>query len=99
MTDADDESLTPPEELPKTQAEFFLRAAEKVRSRFPQGPGIYLMQDHAGRVIYVGKAKNLRAGRAAISCRRPPKNAGPLNWSARSTTSTSSRPKVKSTPC
>ena len=35
-------------------------AAEKVRA-FPQTPGVYLMKDGAGRVIYVGKAKNLRA--------------------------------------
>jgi excinuclease ABC subunit C len=35
-------------------------AAQKVRS-FPQTPGVYLMKDGAGRVIYVGKAKNLRA--------------------------------------
>ena len=35
-------------------------AAEKVRS-FPHSPGVYLMKDAAGRVIYVGKAKNLRA--------------------------------------
>ena len=35
-------------------------AAEKARS-FPQTPGVYLMKDAAGRVIYVGKAKNLRA--------------------------------------
>ncbi len=35
-------------------------AAEKVRS-FPRTPGVYLMKDAAGRVIYVGKAKNLRA--------------------------------------
>jgi excinuclease ABC subunit C len=35
-------------------------AADKVRS-FPQTPGVYLMKDAAGRVIYVGKAKNLRA--------------------------------------
>jgi excinuclease ABC subunit C len=34
--------------------------AEKVRS-FPQVPGVYLMKDAAGVVIYVGKAKNLRA--------------------------------------
>lgn len=34
-------------------------AAEKVRS-FPHSPGVYLMKDHAGRVIYVGKAKDLR---------------------------------------
>ncbi|NUQ63434.1 MAG: excinuclease ABC subunit UvrC [Pirellulales bacterium] len=34
-------------------------AAEKVRS-FPHTPGVYLMKDGAGRVIYVGKAKDLR---------------------------------------
>jgi excinuclease ABC subunit C len=51
----------PPESLPKTQAEFFARACEKVRSKFPTGPGVYLFQDRAGRVIYIGKAKNLRA--------------------------------------
>jgi len=34
--------------------------AEKVR-QFPTTPGVYLMKDVAGRVIYVGKAKNLRA--------------------------------------
>ena len=33
--------------------------AEKVK-QFPTGPGIYLMKDAQGRVIYVGKAKNLR---------------------------------------
>ena len=38
----------------------FQYAAEKVRS-FPQTPGVYLMKDIAGRVIYVGKAKNLRS--------------------------------------
>jgi len=34
-------------------------AAEKVRS-FPHNPGVYLMKDRSGRVIYVGKAKDLR---------------------------------------
>lgn len=38
----------------------FRRAADKVRE-FPQTSGVYLMKDSAGRVIYVGKAKNLRA--------------------------------------
>lgn len=32
---------------------------EKVRS-FPQSPGVYLMKDEKGRVIYIGKAVNLR---------------------------------------
>jgi excinuclease ABC subunit C len=34
--------------------------ADKVR-QFPQTAGVYLMKDDKGRVIYVGKAKNLRA--------------------------------------
>lgn len=38
----------------------FRQSANKVKS-FPQTPGVYLMKDHAGTVIYVGKAKNLRA--------------------------------------
>jgi excinuclease ABC subunit C len=33
---------------------------DKVK-QFPTGPGIYLMKDARGRVIYVGKAKNLRS--------------------------------------
>ena len=36
-----------------------LEPREKVRG-FPTSPGIYLMKDAQGRVIYVGKAKNLR---------------------------------------
>lgn len=50
-----------PADLPKSQVEFFLRAAEKVRTQFPDTPGVYLFQDKLGRVIYIGKAKNLRA--------------------------------------
>src|ERR1700677_1031708 len=33
--------------------------AEKVK-HFPAAPGVYLMKDELGRVLYVGKAKNLR---------------------------------------
>jgi excinuclease ABC subunit C len=56
-----DDAAQLPEALPKTQAEFFARAAEKVRSKFPSAPGVYLFQDKAGRVIYIGKAKSLRS--------------------------------------
>ena len=28
---------------------------------YPDGPGVYLMKDETGRVLYIGKAKNLRA--------------------------------------
>jgi excinuclease ABC subunit C len=34
--------------------------AEKVK-QFPTTPGVYLMKDDQGRVIYIGKAKNLRS--------------------------------------
>jgi excinuclease ABC subunit C len=45
-------SETPPPDQPLTPA-------EKVR-QFPAAPGVYLMKDSQGRVLYVGKAKNLR---------------------------------------
>ena len=32
---------------------------EKVR-RLPEKPGVYLMKDRLGRIIYVGKAKSLK---------------------------------------
>src|SRR5437868_13924885 len=35
-------------------------ASEKVKT-FPTTPGVYLMKDAQGVVIYVGKAKNLRS--------------------------------------
>ncbi|MEX2175073.1 MAG: excinuclease ABC subunit UvrC [Pirellulaceae bacterium] len=38
----------------------FRRAAAKVRE-FPRTPGVYLLKDSAGRVIYIGKAKSLRS--------------------------------------
>lgn len=53
----------PPPKPPTVPIDFGLgygHAAAKVRE-FPQTPGVYLMKDSVGRVIYVGKAKNLRA--------------------------------------
>ena len=42
------------------ETETTLGPAEKVK-QFPTTPGLYLMKDAQGRVIYVGKAKNLRS--------------------------------------
>ncbi|MFV2067672.1 MAG: UvrB/UvrC motif-containing protein, partial [Pirellulales bacterium] len=36
------------------------QVAKKAKS-FPQTPGVYLFKDRAGRVLYIGKAKNLRS--------------------------------------
>lgn len=46
----------------------YRKAAEKVAS-FPMKPGVYLMKSSQGRVIYIGKAKRLRA-RASSYFRR-----------------------------
>ena len=43
---------------------------EPLRSRLPEGPGVYLFKDAAGAVIYVGKAKNLKK-RVLSYYRRP----------------------------
>jgi len=50
-------TLVPPSER-KTPEEFI---ATFETSRVPTSPGCYLMHDEAGKVIYVGKAKNLRS--------------------------------------
>ena len=33
---------------------------KSIQSRMPEDPGVYLFKDRSGRVIYVGKAKNLK---------------------------------------
>jgi excinuclease ABC subunit C len=45
-----------------------LPPAEKVKS-FPTTPGVYLMKDGRGEVLYVGKAKNLRSRAATYFTR------------------------------
>ncbi len=42
---------------------------------FPNGPGVYLMKDARGRMLYVGKAKNLR--KRVASYFRPPEQLEP----------------------
>lgn len=53
LPDEAPDSILPPSDLEKVPP------AEKVK-RFPAKPGVYLMKDERGLVIYVGKAKNLR---------------------------------------
>ncbi len=60
---ADDQSASnesPPLETAENPSPGLQLALAKVRE-FPHTPGVYLMKDAAGVVIYVGKAKNLRA--------------------------------------
>lgn len=57
----------------------YRRAAEKVRS-FPQQPGIYLMKDHAGVVIYVGKAKQLRSRAGSYFLKAALQDARTADW-------------------
>jgi excinuclease ABC subunit C len=56
----DADFANPAETSDGTASGGFDAALAKVR-QFPTTPGVYLMKDAAGRVIYVGKAKNLRA--------------------------------------
>ena len=55
-----EENLAAAEKTACAEQQAFRAAAEKVR-KFPQVPGVYLLKDRAGLVIYVGKATNLRA--------------------------------------
>jgi excinuclease ABC subunit C len=57
----------------------FARASEKVR-QFPQTPGVYLMKDVAGRVIYVGKAKNLRSRASSYFLKAASEDQRTANW-------------------
>jgi excinuclease ABC subunit C len=58
-SDANSETTPADTDKPVTSSDC-AAAARKVRD-FPQTAGVYLMKDIAGRVIYVGKAKNLRS--------------------------------------
>ncbi len=55
------------------------RAREKVRA-FPQTPGVYLMKDDAGRVIYVGKATNLRSRAGSYFLKAAQQDSRTAGW-------------------
>jgi len=57
----------------------FDQAAAKVKT-FPQTPGVYLMKDDAGRVIYVGKAKNLRSRAGSYFLKAAAEDARTATW-------------------
>ncbi|QEF99827.1 UvrABC system protein C [Stieleria maiorica] len=57
----------------------FDQAAAKVKT-FPQSPGVYLMKDDAGRVIYVGKAKNLRSRAGSYFLKAAAEDARTAPW-------------------
>lgn len=46
--------------MPETPEPRIARLREHI-SRFPQTPGVYLMKDAEGRVLYIGKARSLRS--------------------------------------
>jgi excinuclease ABC subunit C len=57
----------------------FEETAEKVRT-FPQSPGVYLMKDSAGVVIYVGKATNLRSRAGSYFLKAAGEEARTADW-------------------
>lgn len=57
----------------------FEATAEKVRT-FPQSPGVYLMKDAAGVVIYVGKATNLRSRAGSYFLKAASEEARTADW-------------------
>lgn len=57
----------------------FAHASKKVRT-FPQSPGVYLMKDRVGRVIYVGKAKNLRSRAGSYFLKAAAEDVRTADW-------------------
>jgi excinuclease ABC subunit C len=56
---SDDETIPPPDA--GRPAEAVLRPLEEKLAAVPPAPGVYLLKDQQGKVIYVGKAANLRS--------------------------------------
>ena len=60
-------------------ARLFEQASGKAH-KFPQTPGVYLMKDSEGRVIYVGKAKNLRSRASSYFLKGAAKERRTAEW-------------------
>ncbi|WDQ18772.1 excinuclease ABC subunit UvrC [Rhodopirellula sp. P2] len=76
--EASSESVVPPKVL-QDFSQGFRQAARKVKT-FPQSPGVYLMKDCAGVVIYVGKAKNLRSRASSYFLKAASEDARTADW-------------------
>ena len=76
MNTSDD--VRPPKPEPAAPS-LYQQAADKVRT-FPQVAGVYLMKDAAGRVIYVGKAKNLRSRASSYFLKAAADERRTANW-------------------
>lgn len=74
LADAQEESETPSPELSP-----FEQAAAKAR-KFPTTPGVYLMKNSAGTVIYVGKATNLRSRAGSYFLKAAGEEQRTANW-------------------
>lgn len=73
-----EDETTSPSDRPATVLSFE-HAAEKVRT-FPTTPGVYLMKDISGRVIYIGKAKNLRSRAGSYFLRAATEDLRTADW-------------------
>ncbi len=73
-TDAIERDATTPEPAPGLR-----RAAAKVR-QFPTTPGVYLLKDARGRVIYAGKAKNLRSRAGSYFLKAAAEESRTAHW-------------------
>ena len=52
--------IASPKETPTTDEPVISLPLQELIERLPKEPGVYLMKDKKGRIIYVGKATNLR---------------------------------------
>ncbi|MFK7769877.1 MAG: UvrB/UvrC motif-containing protein [Mariniblastus sp.] len=84
IEDAPDENAeenTAPESPPQPDENLtpFENAAKKVRT-FPTSPGVYLMKNISGVVIYVGKATNLRSRAGSYFLKAAAEDSRTANW-------------------
>ncbi|QDT60299.1 UvrABC system protein C [Stieleria bergensis] len=71
--------MTTPSDDSPDEPQGFEYAATKVKT-FPQSPGVYLMKDETGQVIYIGKAKNLRSRAGSYFLKAAGEDARTANW-------------------